>query len=76
MSTEIRIPSLGVGMSSGILTEWLVEDGARVAAGQLLYCLESEKSVQEIESPADGVLRVVGELGVTYDVGELIAHLE
>jgi len=72
MSIEIRIPSLGAGMSEGKLIEWLVPDGAAVKAGELLYTLESEKTVQEIEAQADGTLRIVAAADETYPVGELI----
>ena len=76
MSTEIRIPKLGVSMSEGTLTEWLVDDGAAVSEGALIYSLETEKSVQEIEAPVSGVLRRVGEPGTLYQVGDLIGHIE
>ena len=48
MATEIRIPKLGFSMESGILAEWLVEDGADVTAGQEIYALENEKATQEV----------------------------
>jgi len=76
MSTEIRIPGLGVGMTEGILTEWIVPDGTAVKAGDYIYSLETEKTVQEIEAPADGVLKTIGQPGETYPVGELVATIE
>lgn len=72
---EIRVPSLGVGMTEGVLAEWLVADGANVAEGEPIYLLEAEKVETEIESPASGVLRQVGVKGETYQVGELIAEI-
>jgi len=76
MATEIRIPSIGMSMTEGTLTEWLVEDGATVEKDQLIYCLELDKSVQEIESPAAGVLKQIGVAGETYDVGTLIGEID
>jgi pyruvate/2-oxoglutarate dehydrogenase complex dihydrolipoamide acyltransferase (E2) component len=76
MSIEIRIPSLGAGMSEGTLTEWLAADGARVSVGDLIYSLESEKTVQEIEAPGAGVLRRMAPEGEVYPVGELIGRIE
>jgi pyruvate/2-oxoglutarate dehydrogenase complex dihydrolipoamide acyltransferase (E2) component len=72
MSIEIRIPSLGAGMNEGKLVEWHVADGASVKAGELLYTLESEKTAQDVEAQADGVLRIVAAADETYPVGELI----
>ena len=42
MSTPISIPKLGVSMSEGTLVEWLVADGATVAAGDPLYRIHGE----------------------------------
>jgi pyruvate/2-oxoglutarate dehydrogenase complex dihydrolipoamide acyltransferase (E2) component len=75
MSTEVRIPSIGFSTQEGTLTEWLVADGASVEKGQLLYTLELDKSVQEIESPASGTLKVIGQVGEVYEIGALIAEI-
>ncbi len=75
MTTEIKIPAIGMSMAEGTLTEWLVDDGAMVEKGQFIYCLELDKSVQEIESPASGILKQIGVAGETYDVGTLIGEI-
>jgi pyruvate/2-oxoglutarate dehydrogenase complex dihydrolipoamide acyltransferase (E2) component len=62
-------------MSEGVLSEWLVEDGAQVVEGQALYSMESEKSTNEVESPATGTLKIIGEIGETYEVGTVIAEI-
>jgi pyruvate/2-oxoglutarate dehydrogenase complex dihydrolipoamide acyltransferase (E2) component len=76
MSTEIRIPRLGTTMEEGTLAEWLVADGAYIEAGTPLYSLESDKAVEAIESPATGVLRIIGKTGESYPIGELIGTLD
>jgi biotin carboxyl carrier protein len=76
MSTEVRIPKLGMSMTEGILAEWLVSDRAAVNKGDVIYTLESDKSSQEIEAPASGVIRISGAVGETYEVGALIANIE
>jgi pyruvate/2-oxoglutarate dehydrogenase complex dihydrolipoamide acyltransferase (E2) component len=75
MATELCIPSVGMSMTEGTLTEWLVENGAQVEKGDLLYTMESDKSVQEIESPVSGVLEQIGVEGETYEVGTLIGKI-
>lgn len=75
MTTPILLPKLGFSMNEGTLAEWLVADGARVTKGQPLYALESEKSVQEIEAPADGALRILEPAGGTYAVGTVIGEI-
>lgn len=73
--TDVLIPKLGMSMIEGVLSEWLVADGAEVAAGQDLYALETDKSVQEVQSPVAGRLTVIGVPGETYQVGDLIARI-
>jgi len=75
MAYEILLPKLGFSMNEGELVEWLVEDGAAVAEGQPLYALESEKSTQEVDAPASGVLRILKAIGETYPVGTVLAEI-
>ncbi|MEC9358550.1 MAG: lipoyl domain-containing protein [Pseudomonadota bacterium] len=75
MSTEILLPKIGFSMNEGTLTEWLVEDGSPVEKGMPLYSLESEKSVQEIEAPASGILKILKQPGEVYEVGTVLGEL-
>ena len=76
MATEIIFPKIGFSMTEGILAEWMVEDGAAVAEGQILYSIETDKSTNEVEAPASGVVRIVGQTGETYEVGAVIGSIE
>jgi pyruvate/2-oxoglutarate dehydrogenase complex dihydrolipoamide acyltransferase (E2) component len=76
MSTEILLPKLGFSMKEGVVVEWLVADGGSVQAGQPLYTLESEKSVEEIESPASGTLKILKPADALYQVGEVLGEIE
>jgi pyruvate/2-oxoglutarate dehydrogenase complex dihydrolipoamide acyltransferase (E2) component len=75
MSIEIILPKLGFSMNEGTLSEWLVADGKRVTKGQPLYSLESEKSVEEIEAPASGTLRIIMPKGEVYSVGTVLGEI-
>jgi pyruvate/2-oxoglutarate dehydrogenase complex dihydrolipoamide acyltransferase (E2) component len=75
MSTQVLLPKLGFSMNEGTLTEWLLADGATVTEGEALYALESDKSVQEVESPASGTLRIVAQVGEVYPVGTVLAEI-
>ncbi|MNF22408.1 Dihydrolipoyllysine-residue acetyltransferase component of acetoin cleaving system [compost metagenome] len=75
MSTQVLMPKLGFAMNEGTIAEWLVADGATVEEGQVIYALESDKSVQEVESPASGTLKIVAQAGETYEVGTLLAEI-
>ena len=75
MSTTLTIPKLQMSTTEGTLTEWLVEDGAMVQAGQAIYALETDKSVQEIEAPESGKLIHKATAGETYPVGTEIGEI-
>lgn len=75
MTTQVLLPKLGFSMNEGTLAEWLADDGATVNEGQILYALESDKSIQEVESPASGTLRIVAQVGEVYPVGTLLAEI-
>ena len=76
MSTEILLPKIGFSMNEGVLTRWLVEDGAMVTQGQPLYEFESDKSLQEVEAPASGKLKIIiAATGETYPVGTVLGEI-
>lgn len=76
MSQQVVLPQLGFSMTEGTLVEWLVKDGQEVAAGAPLFSLETDKSVQDIESPASGTISLLKAAGELYPVGEVLAVIE
>ncbi|WP_322083324.1 lipoyl domain-containing protein [Burkholderia sp. BCC1972] len=75
MTTQVLFPKIGFSMEEGTLAEWLVEDGASVSEGQPLYSLESDKSIQEIASPASGKVKILSTVGEVYKVGDVLAEI-
>ena len=75
MATQVLLPKIGFSMNEGVLSQWLAADGAEISAGEPLYALESEKSVQEIEAPASGTLKIIAQIGETYPVGTVLAEI-
>lgn len=75
MATQVILPKLGFSMSEGELSEWLVADGGEVEAGSPLFSVESDKSVQEVDAPASGTLRIIKQAGETYEVGTVIGEI-
>ena len=72
---QILLPKLGFSVNEANLVEWMAADGATVAKGDPLYALESEKSVQEIDAPTDGVLKILKPAGEVYEVGTVIGEI-
>ena len=75
MSTEILLPKIGFSMNEGTVSEWLIADGAEVKEGVPLYTLESDKSVEEIEAPASGKLKIIKSPGETFECGTVIGEI-
>ena len=76
MATEVVLPKIGFSMTEGVLSEWLVPDGAPVAEGAPIYSVESDKSVTEVTAPASGTLRIHQKAGETYPVGTILGAIE
>lgn len=76
MATEVLLPKIGFSMNEGFLAEWLVADGGQAVEGEPLFSLESDKSTNEVESPASGTLKILVPTGETYEVGTVLAVIE
>ena len=56
MAHVVIIPKLGLTMTHGQVTAWLIQQGEPVVAGEPLFELMTDKITTEIESPGDGYL--------------------
>ncbi|MBU4366190.1 MAG: E3 binding domain-containing protein [Kiritimatiellae bacterium] len=78
MAIEIIVPKLGWSMDEGTFVEWLKKDGDEVKPGDLLFALESDKAVQEIESMDSGILRIPPngpQKDEVVKIGQVLGHL-
>lgn len=73
--TEFRVPKLNNNDTSYVLVEWLAEDGQEVRDGDPIVLLETSKATEEVEAPADGVLRRLLAEGAECEPGQVIARL-
>lgn len=68
------MPKLSEKMESGILAAWNKEVGDRVEKGEVLFEIETEKVVSEVESQESGVLvAVYVEAGDEIKADDIIA---
>jgi pyruvate dehydrogenase E2 component (dihydrolipoamide acetyltransferase) len=72
---EIKLPRLGQGMESGVITKWLKSEGQAVEKGEPLYELDTDKVTQEVESPFSGVLLKIALAEGEAPVGTTIAYV-
>ncbi len=72
----IVMPKWGLSMKEGRVTDWLVPDGAEIAAGDELLEVETDKIASAVEAADAGILRRrLGEPGRVYPVKALIGVL-
>lgn len=63
-------------MEEGVLIQWNVDEGAQVAAGDIIAQVETDKATMDVEAYDDGVLlRRVAAEGEALSIGALIAVL-
>src|SRR5258708_20853668 len=76
MAIEGMLPGLGMSQDTGKIVQWLKAEGERVAKGEPLAEIETDKATVEIEAPADGVLaHVSAAAGDDVPVGQVIAAI-
>src|SRR5512137_68893 len=78
MAFEIVMPRLGWNMESGALAAWRKQDGDPVQAGEILFEVESDKAIQEVEALESGILRIPPGSPALHEivpVGALLAYL-
>ncbi|MBA3415569.1 MAG: dihydrolipoamide acetyltransferase, partial [Chloroflexia bacterium] len=75
--SDVVMPRLGWTMEVGRVVEWLKRDGEPVAAGEVIFSVESDKSVTEVEALDSGVLRIPpdDQVGVELPVGATVAYI-
>lgn len=73
---ELRMPSLGADMDDGTLLSWYVKPGDRVARGQIVGELDTQKGIIELECWEDGAIEaLLVAPGTKVPVGAVLARI-
>src|SRR3954452_1177325 len=56
MSIELKMPALSPTMEEGTLAKWLVKEGDKVASGDILAEIETDKATKEFEAVDEGTI--------------------
>jgi len=56
---EVIVPKLYEDLEAGVLVEWFKREGDYIKIGDIIFSLETEKSVFEIESEFEGCLKKI-----------------
>ena len=69
------MPKLGLTMTEGTITEWVVDAGQKVEKGSVVMLIETDKVEAEVEADADGIVQYVANVGDTLEPGEVVGWL-
>src|SRR5690348_13331782 len=74
MATKVIMPKLSPTMEEGQISRWLKKEGDKVAMGEPLAEIDTDKATMEMQALANGVLRkIVITEGQSAPLGQLIA---
>jgi len=74
MASQIVMPKMSETMEEGVVVKWLKREGDRVASGDALAEIETDKAVLELEATTGGVLyKILAQEDTKVPVGQLLA---
>jgi pyruvate dehydrogenase E2 component (dihydrolipoamide acetyltransferase) len=87
VATNVHMPQWGMTMTEGLIVDWLKKEGDQIEKGEILFEVETEKIVNQVEAMESGVLSqivvpkgesaIVGAVvGLITDLGESVARIE
>lgn len=76
MSADIKVPTVGESISSGIISTWHKKDGEYVRAGDVIFTLDTDKVSTEVVAPAAGVLRIAIPADTEVRIGDVVGKIE
>jgi 2-oxoglutarate dehydrogenase E2 component (dihydrolipoamide succinyltransferase) len=76
MSIEIKIPSVGESITSGVLSAWLKQNGDVVKDGEPIFSLETDKISTEIPAPSAGKITIQVEAGTEVTIGQVVGVID
>ena len=76
MNVEVKVPTVGESITSGILSTWHKRDGEAVNSGDVLFTLETDKVSTEVNAPESGILRTQAAEGDEVKIDQVVALIE
>lgn len=73
---QLKMPSFGADMATGIVAQWLVKPGDRVKKGDIVASIDTMKGLIDMEVFDDGLIeKLLVPIGIDIKVGQPIAEL-
>ena len=76
MITEVKVPSVGESVTSGVISAWHKKSGEFVNEGEPLFALETDKVSTDIVAEKSGVLETKVPEGQEVKIGEVVAVID
>ena len=76
MAIEVKIPSVGESITSGVVSTWHKKSGEFVNEGEALFTLETDKVSTEIVAEKAGVLETKVPEGQEVKIGDVVATID
>lgn len=77
MKIEIKMPALKPDMKTAALCAWNVGEGDTIKAGEVMFEVETDKVVSQVEAAADmKITKLLADEGDEVTSGEVIAYAE
>ena len=76
MMIEVKVPSVGESITSGVVSAWHKKSGEFVNEGEPLFALETDKVSTDIVAEKSGVLETKVPEGQEVKIGEVVAVID
>ncbi len=77
MIKPVIMPKQGLTMEEGEIVRWLKEEGDSVEKGEILFEIQTDKSVLEIEAEYSGIVKeIIASPGTVVKITEIIAYID
>lgn len=76
MSLEVKIPSVGESITSGLISAWHKAEGETVAKGDALLTIDTDKVSTDLTAAESGVLHILVPAGEEVAIGQVVATID
>ena len=76
MAVEVKVPSVGESITTGILGSWKKAPGEYVKAGDPIFEIETDKVTSEVIAEKSGALEQLVSEGDEVEIGQVVARID
>ncbi|HSI86018.1 MAG: 2-oxoglutarate dehydrogenase complex dihydrolipoyllysine-residue succinyltransferase [Candidatus Methylacidiphilales bacterium] len=76
MPVEVKVPTVGESITTGVIGNWSKQEGDFVKVGDVLFEVETDKVTSEVYADTAGILHQLVAAGTTVDVGQVVATID